>query len=444
MRISMIIATAGICGAFCLLIIFGGCDHADRGIFAQISEEERIEQANEGENGAPFSMVKVDALGTERYYVAALNIFWRNESDDGSDWNEIRRSGELAVSIIDITVDSETIILVATTDSSSALSRLYRLIPDSSNHRWSDNLFNDENSNPLNRQIVRLLKTTLNGAEQLIAVITGSDANAYELRVYDHKSTATIDDDTLNPLWENIPQVIDGDAIRSAGNDYLIMIDSTSLYCVRNNAGAPTSADRIDGDDGLDGINPFEFRRIVTDSGAASDADATLLGGIYVHDGSHLYVTTGHGEIYLYREPTDDTDSNGGAICASEWEDRCENNGDMGCWEQSSFNDDATYIYTDLTWYDGIGSEGEGGLVIGVRNGSSERILGGYREIIDATIDTIGDPSGTSYGSALLRVTSIRNFFVDAGKLFALTEGRGIWRGIYASGEPTWFWDFSR
>ena len=50
-------ALIGITATTLLLVL--GCDHADRGIFAQIEEEVRVNQANEGENGVVHSMVRV-------------------------------------------------------------------------------------------------------------------------------------------------------------------------------------------------------------------------------------------------------------------------------------------------------------------------------------------------------------------------------------------------
>ena len=77
-------ALIGITATTLLLVL--GCDHADRGIFAQIEEEVRVNQANEGENGVVHSMVITD---NGRYYAAANRLFWRNANADGRDWGII-------------------------------------------------------------------------------------------------------------------------------------------------------------------------------------------------------------------------------------------------------------------------------------------------------------------------------------------------------------------
>ncbi len=422
-----------------------GCDHANRGIFAQIEEEVRVNQANDGENGVVHSMVRVG----DRYYAAANRLFWRDANADGRDWGTINTpnpSYQHVVSVAATTVpamgaDAETeLVLVAVTNSNSEGSQLYSLDPGT--HQWSGNLFRDDAGTAIGDQIVRLISVG-DGENARLAIISKRRREiGYNLRFYDHKRTpGTDNDDTAGPtapFWENVPEIIDGASITSgAGVDFLVFADRANLYCIHNTT-SPTQ------------VGIFELRRIVVDRGNDADPDASLVGGVYARS-NILYVTAGRGNLYLYRSTENDA-----ALCSTDetgptdWADRCPSAnpaaGDPGCWEESTFGD-TTHAYTDLVWYDRlVDADGitTGGLVVGIRDNG--RVSGGYREIIGGipTAANLRNPRGTSYTSTELRNATVSGLVADGTKLFLLSQGRGMWRASYNLGTPTMYWDLSR
>ena len=421
-------ALIGIIATTLLLVL--GCDHADRGIFAQIEEEVRVNQANEGENGVVHSLVITD---NGRYYAAANRLFWRNANADGRDWGTINTpnpSYQHVVSVATTTVPAAGVggtptelLLVAVTNSNSEGSQLYSLDPRT--HQWSGNLFRDDAMAAIGDQIVRLISVGSGTTGRLAIISKRRRAIGYDLRFYDHTEGPS------TPFWENIPEIIDGDSITSGGDDFLVFADRASLYCVRNTA-TPMQA----------GV--FELRRIVVDRGNDADPDASLVGGIYARE-NILYVTAGRGNLYRYR--TDPTMGSAvAALCTTDWADRCADGEDTECWEESTFGD-TTHAYTDLVWYDGLLSNDgttTGGLVVGIRDNG--RVSGGYREIIGGvlTADNLRNPRGTSYTSTELRNATVSGLVVDGAKLFLLSQGRGMWRASYVLGTPTMYWDLSR
>ncbi len=417
--------------------LLGSCNHGPRGIFAELQEEQRIQQANTGENGIPTAIHKIQVGSEDRYYLSAHRLFWRPSNNDGSDWNEIGSpaSFENIDSIAVATISSTPYLFASVTNNSNGRSGLFLL--NTSNHSWSGELMATTHNTadaPPPEQVVQLLEVEGNGRTRLL--IVGRQLNVtdgYTLYSYNTRNSDATDDDSLTVLWPSVGIINDVDR---AGASRLLLTDATGLYCVDDDGSAElTETRRIDGSSSLAGMNQFEMRRLVSDS--TPDGDAIHLGGIYISETSgstgDIYVSSGRGALYRYHY------TNLGDICSSTWQDGCDNTTDIDdCWGKSNFGI-PNYRYTDMLWFASLGR-----LLIGIRDNNT--VEGGYREIEinGSQIGEIHNPQGTSYSSAALSTTSVRSFFVDGGKLFALTEGRGMWRASYDSGVPTWSLDFSR
>ena len=424
--------TALICWVL-LALLLSSCNHRPRGIFAELGEEQRIEQANSGQNGFPTALRKIQVGGEDRYYLSAHRLFWRVSNNDGSDWNEIGSppSFENVDSIAIATISNIPYLFASVSNNSSGRSGLFLL--NTNNHSWSSELMatthNSADAIPP-EQVIQLLEVEGNGHTRLFIVGRQlGDRGSYTLYSYNTRNSATTGDDSLTVLWPGVGTINDVDVV---GNSpiRLLLTDATGLYCVDDNGSEElTETNRIDGSGSLSGINQFEMRRMVSDS--TPDGDAIYLGGIYVSGTSSgdIYVSSGRGALYRYHY------TNLGDICSATWQDSCESTTDIDdCWGKSNFGI-PNYRYTDVLWYNQLGR-----LLIGVQDNNI--VGGGYREI--EITGAIHDPQGTSYSSASLSSTTVHSFFVDGGKLFAFSEGRGLWRASYDNGVPTWSLDFSR
>jgi len=437
-----------------MFVFVVACDHGSRGIFAEIEEEEQIDRSSAGEYGYPTSFHKTTVGSEARYYVTAKRLFWRRSADNGRDWNQINLpSGyDIAVGVSQIVVGSNRSLVVALISSANGRSALYELRTGSdSSHSWGANLYRDGNNAALTAQIVALHALEGANSQHRLFVLsqrrTSSNLlDGHTLYYYHTAGTAAVDDDRLHELWNPVGAINDIDRITSGGALFLIFSDHTGLYCIRDSGaggGAVSDFTLIDGNSVRAGNNQFEMRSLVVDAGEAVDRSARIIGGMLIVDAT-MYVSA-IGEIYRYREPASGADA--GAICNSaNWKDKCSASADMGCWARSSYGD-ATYRYTDMAWYQQ--SNVARGIMIGVEdNGQRE---GGYREIpLDesvttiASLSTINNPRGTNYTSVPLSTAATRSFFVDGNAIFALTNGRGLWRGVYSDNIPKWSWDLSR
>ena len=429
--------------------IFTACEHESRGIYANIEEEVRVTSSSDGEFGYSTAMVRTTVNDAERYYLTATQMFWRLRDDDGEDWNTINLPSaySIANNVQTISVENESLILVSLLSSSNARSGLFELRPGSGNaHLWEENVYRDSEGERLDEQITSLYVLGAEDSAHLFVLSRSSDSASHTLRLYHTNGTADTADDRLHVVWDTVGQIIDGDHITSAGTDFLIFSDRTGLYCVSDsNAGGAGSTDftPIDGNSVRSGLNQFEMRSLVVDTGEDPDSDAAGVGGILVQDNT-IYVSSEDGEVYRYREVSGDATA--GNICGADWSGSCADNDDSGCWEKSSYGE-GSYRYSDMAWYNQQGAAR--GILIGVvDNGRRE---GGYREIALsdsistlASLSEIDNPSGNNYRSTALSSTTAHSFFIDGNTIFALTYGRGLWRGTYANGTPTWSWDLSR
>ena len=444
-----------------------GCEHSGTAIFYEIEQEQKIERANEGDNGYPTTMLSATVNNQARYYLSAHRLFWRPQSATGQDWNEIGSpNGYENIDYISaVTADTESI-FVSATSNSSGNSALFQL--NLSTHSWSGNLLSGFSERP--QQIVRLLALSGNG--HLRHFIVGRALSAlgqYSLYYYNTHGTPQTTDDTLVTLWPHASIsndvytefIKDGGVVSGSPNHHLLLVSSSGVYCVADNGGVSDNA--LEPQDGgtidslyqdssnPDGNNLFELRRIVVDSTTDNDRGAIRLGGIFVStetdgididkDGDNdriIHISSGRGALYRYLLP----DSGGGEVCTTNWKAECDTTTDIeGCWGKSDFGS-TRYSYSDIEWFSDLGNPATGGLVVGIYDNGS--IEGGYREILNGDISTIQDPRGSRYTSATISGTSVASFFVDDNTLFALTEGRGLWRAVYDAGVPIWSLDFSR
>ena len=430
--------------------VFIACEHENRGIYANIEEEVLVANSSDGEFGYSTAMIRTTVNDTERYYLTATQMFWRLREDDGQDWNviDLPSAYNLATDVQTVPVGNESFIVVSLLSSSDARSGLLELRSGSGNaHSWGENVYRDSEGEQLDEQITSLHVLGAEEDARMFVVSKASDSISSTLHFYHTNGTADTDDDRLHVVWDTVGQIIDSDRITSGGTDFLIFSDKTGLYCVGNsNAGGAGSTDftPIDGDSTRSGLNHFEMRSLVVGAGEDPDSDAAGVGGILVQDNT-IYVSSRGSEVYRYREV--DGDTTAGSVCSVDWAGSCADNDDSGCWAKSSYGE-GSYRYSDMAWYYNEQGVARGMLIGVVDNGRRE---GGYREIALsdsistlASLSEIDNPGGNNYRSAALSSTTTHSFFIDGDDIFALTYGRGLWRGTYADDTPIWSWDLSR
>ena len=393
-------------------------------------------------------------------------LFWRNRSAHGQDWNSIGLPGgfNIAVAIREAQAGSDTFLLVAMISSSTARSALYELqVGSGGGHTWGENLYRDSANTLLSSQIVGLYRADFASGDPRIFVVAArpSGPRTYTLYYYHPGGTADTADDRLHAVWPLDPEdpeergvslLIDVDTIApGGGNDYVMFADRTGLYCLQDSratgSGSPFTIIDANTDSTAAGNQQFILRSLVVDDGELPDGAARLVGGVLVHENT-IYVSGGSGEIYRYRE------SGVGGTCNTTggglgWKGQCANANDPDCWEKSRYGNSA-HRYRDMIWYGQLGSPARGGIVIGIEDNG--RVEGGYREIAaDTSIPTLGslssitDPNANSnYRSTQMSRTTTHSFMVDGDMLFALTYGFGLWRATYSNGIPNWTVDLSR
>lgn len=440
-----------------VVAVYGGCeDPPTFGIYAEIERSSETNRPNSGNRGVATSMIESDG----RYYATIKSLFWRNSSADGEDWNIIKLPDgyEIAESVLEVAVGTDTFLIVAMTSSDDARSALYELQVTGDVYTWGDNLYRTAESSALiDDQINSMYRVDFATGDPRIFVLSqdavealpdGSDIKSYTLYYYHPGGTATPADDRLHTVQTPLPLLLDADRIVSNGNTYLLFVDRTGLYCVldsRSGGGGTSDFTFVDGNGAQRGTQ-FLMRTLVV-SGGVED-DAVELGGIVVQDDT-IHVSSGRGQIFRYRE------TGGGSACSTVptdgWQSACSGDNTDDCWVQSIYEGDS-HRYTDMIWYDRLRGATPG-MVIGIEEGGG--VEGGYREITrDGTTNIAGldatditDPStGSNYHSVELGVTTIRSFFVSGDALFALTHGFGVWRTVYPSDgtAPTWSVDLSR
>lgn len=383
------------------VLLLAGCgERGDVGIFASIEREEKVEKANLPEVSTAGSMIYHQ--DTDRYYVALGRLYERGRDD--TDWDEVDFPSDyddghtLDIVALDEDGDDEDedisgteTVYVAMFDTDSTKAELYRR--DVENGSWDGPIWSPD------REIAGLVAIDSDADgddDRLFAVTVASNKLEYDL-IY---SPGGVGGGTETQVLTADKQVLDG---TSDGTSYYLL-SSGMLYV--GSVGDPSS---IEPAWDAENAGPGDYSPDL--SGFPSFSGLLYVAGAYgIEDENRLYLTSPKGLI-AYSTDAGET------------------------WTVEEDDDDR--VYTDPAYLDFPGFTGV--VLGGDTRGFSD---GGYFELEDSSLAT-ARPSGDNYDAADISDAAVQGFFVDTlnNRLFALTNGAGLWSASYDVADPEWRWE---
>lgn len=405
-------ALIGLVAGLALLPI-AACERGPQGIFYSVATAQEIVEGNLPKDAIVNGMVEVSS-GDDYYFAAVGGRVWYRRADgDETDWRSIsnppryRTNHSRPTSIVNL----NGTIYVSFVEGERERSDVYELVPDPVNRGYSqdpiDGGFTDG---------IRIISRLFALDDRLFASIQhrddGEDAE-YELWYLgqDGDSIDLVSGVNLSSAKPDVPYI-------SATSD-----DNGSFWFITTKQAFHTD----------DPVTADSLANVTPPDGAL-----TTLGGIFFHvDTLYLSSRTGRtvaGGSQGVISSTSALPTPGGA----DW---------------SSVVSTSNRAYTDFAFAQGFPGIGDALLVGTYRTRDGTRVVstGGFLELQldgDGDIASVAPPSGSSYVASELSTSAVMQIFVpqnasdQSGTMFALTGGRGLWRGIYGTdGEARWIWE---
>ncbi|TVR31857.1 MAG: hypothetical protein EA404_08860 [Spirochaetaceae bacterium] len=378
------------------LLVLAACERGPVGIFASIEREVAIQEGNLLKNAAVNGMVEADNGNGTAYYFAAVGgrIRYRRADGDESDWSSIsnpsayRTNHSRPTSIVKL----NGTVYVSFVEGERKRSGLFTLEPATRSYNAQGSISSDNH-------VARLFAL----GNELFASIQfkeeGEDAE-FELWHLGEAGSASLPGAPISGLQER-PFI-------SAATD------ETNYWFITSDAIFHTGT-------AVDEVAPVDKPAAI----------GTSLGGVFFHGGD------------LYLSSRDGRTARGGSTGYISVSDALPTPG--GSWLAPVTESDRAF--TDFAYAADIDAFADGVLFIGTYRTLSGRSVvspGGYMEIPGAAFDSPQRPDGNSYQASELSKSAVMQIFVPSqgNTIFALTGGRGLWRGDYDSdGVATWVWE---
>ncbi|TVQ38400.1 MAG: hypothetical protein EA384_09290 [Spirochaetaceae bacterium] len=392
-----------------ILLALTACERGPVGIFASIEQEVEIQEGNLLKDVAVNGMVEADG-----YYFAAVGgrIRYRPVSGDESDWSSIsnpsgyRTNHSRPTSIVHIDPGGAgDAIYVSFVEGERKRSGVYQLDPVGRSYNAAGSLGSG----------VHVTRLFALGAELFGSIQFKDEDDDPEFELWYLGAGGGASLDTAASISTDVGrQARPFISAAANGTDDFWFITSSSVFHTAAAAGQ------------------------LANIGKPADI-GTSLGGIFFN-ANDLYLSSRDGRTvrggstgYVSRDagganPTD----------PSEWTTIITAN-DRAFTEFASA-DGAHFATLDDVFDDGV-------LFVGTYRTLSGRTVvspGGYMEIPGPLFGSVRRPAGNNYQSAEISKAAVMQIFIpgQANTIFALTGGRGLWRGEYDSdGETTWYWE---
>ena len=379
------------------LLALAACERGPVGIFASIEREVAIQEGNLLKNVAVNGMVEADNGSGTDYYFAAVGgrIHYRRAGGDESDWGSIsnpsgyRTNHSRPTSIVNL---SGTI-YVSFVEGERKRSGLFTLDPATRSYTAQGSISSDNH-------VARLFAL---GNELFASIQFKQEGEDAEFELWHLGSGAGAD--------LSAAQSISGGIGRQERSFISATTDGTNYWFITSDTifHTPTPIAQVD----------------PVDKPAAI---GTSLGGVFFHD-TRLYLSSRDGRAAR-------GGSTGYISVSADF---------GGSWLPPITESDRAF--TDFAFAGAIDAFSDGVLFVGTYRSLSGRSVvspGGYMEIPGPAFDNPRRPAGNSYQASELSKSAVMQIFVPSqgNTIFALTGGRGLWRGEYDSdGVATWVWE---